>query len=175
MGALPCPLPGAWLRGSSLPHGASVFYRLCPSKAQGNTRRNNHTGSGQIPSPGVSFCSNNCSSQSALAWKLQGWVGTLICTAQMHPVAGVPRCPLPSMPPPVPGECQSQAVSSGTLESGACPTEIALLGPQNPLALSPCLSCHLSCSQGPTRFVLQTFTGSARCMTHSPPGVHFHC
>ena len=72
LGALPRPLPGARLVGavyhlrSLFPGGPALF------QAQGDTRRSNHTGGGQLSSPGVSSRSNYRSSQSALAWMLPG-------------------------------------------------------------------------------------------------------
>ena len=44
-----------------------------PSQAQGDTRRNNNTGGGQVCSPRVSSRSNYRSSQSAGTWNLLGW------------------------------------------------------------------------------------------------------
>ena len=55
---LPHPLLGAGLSGSCLPREASVPWRPHPSQAHGDTRRNNNSGSGQVPSSGVSSHSN---------------------------------------------------------------------------------------------------------------------
>ena len=49
--------------------------------------RNNHTGGGQLSSPGVSSPSNYCSFQYTLAWMLLGQ-RVLICTAQGGPATG---------------------------------------------------------------------------------------
>ena len=51
---LPHPLPAAGLTGSCLPHEASVPWRPRLSQAQGETKRKNNNGEGQISSSGVS-------------------------------------------------------------------------------------------------------------------------
>ena len=58
LGALPRPLPGAQLSGSCLSCEAPVLWRPALSQAQGDTRRNSHTGGGQLSSPGVISSSN---------------------------------------------------------------------------------------------------------------------
>ena len=117
LGELPRPLPGARLSGSSLsceapgPWQPLVPGGPAPSRAQGDTGRNNKTGSGQFCSPGVSSRSNYRSSQSTGAWMLRG-LGALICTGLDRPAAEGPLCPVPSPPPPVP---------RGATDPGLCP------------------------------------------------------
>ncbi|XP_072599384.1 KRAB domain-containing protein 4 isoform X2 [Vulpes vulpes] len=60
---------------------------LIQSQVQGDTRRNNNSGSGQLSIPGVSSHSKYRSSQSTGAWMLQGR-GSPICTAWGRLAAG---------------------------------------------------------------------------------------
>ncbi|XP_048963016.1 uncharacterized protein LOC125754597 [Canis lupus dingo] len=93
LGELPSPLPGARLSGSCLSCEAPA-----QSQVQGDTRKNNNSGSGQLSSSGVSSSSNYRSSHSAGAWMLRGR-GVPICTAQGRPTAGASllSCVLPSL------------------------------------------------------------------------------
>ena len=57
-GGAALPPLGAGLNGSCLSREAPVPWWHPVSQAQGDTRRDNHTGGGQVPSPEVSSCSN---------------------------------------------------------------------------------------------------------------------
>ena len=112
LGQLPRPLPGAWLSGSCLSCEAPVLWQPRPSQAQGDTRRNTTTGSGQVSSPGVSSCSNYRSLPVSTYLDAPGAGGALICTARGHPAPGASSlsCVLPTLP--VPG---------GMQDPGLCP------------------------------------------------------
>ena len=102
-----------------------------PSQAQGDTRKNNNTGRGQLSSSGVSSRSNH--------WNLPVHTGLDApsrrrhCSAQLGGAQSQesPPCPVPSMPPTCPGgSAVSPAVSPGVLGSGSCAAGIALQGPR---------------------------------------------
>lgn len=128
------------------------------SKAQGDTRRNNHTGGGQVPSPGVSSHSNYCSSQSPLAWMLRQQ-GAPICTARGNWRRGVLAVLCP------PHLCLSResrilvCVPPAPWDTGPAPLE-SCSWPHSPL----------SCSRGPAD-ALQPFTKlGPQGVARSPPG-----
>ena len=88
LGELPCPLLGAGLSGSCLSCEAFVPWQPRLSQAQGETRRKNNTGSGQVSSPGVRSCSNYRCLPVRRGLDTPGaGVGALICTTQGCPVA----------------------------------------------------------------------------------------
>ena len=119
LGELLRTLPGAQLSGSCLSCEAPA-----QSQVQGDTRRNNKSGGGQLSSPRVSFRSNYRSSPSALAWMLRGQ-GSLICTAR---VTRWQECPAVLGPPGLylsQGSAGSWAVSPSALGSRACAAPIA--------------------------------------------------
>ena len=58
LGDLPCPLPLHVSVGAVYPVRPLFPGGPAPFQAHGDTRRNNHTASGQLSSPGVSSCSN---------------------------------------------------------------------------------------------------------------------
>ena len=120
-GSFPAPF---WVHGSvGAVYPLRSLFPGGPAKtqAQGDTRRNNHTGSGQLSSSGISSPSNYCSSQSALAWMLGwGWGGGLICTAWGRLAAGASSLSVFSPLPPVPGGMQDLEL---------CPPAPWFLGP----------------------------------------------
>ena len=101
-GVVLCLLPGAGLSGSCLSCEAPVPWWSCPSQAQGDTRRNNNTGGGQVSSPRVSSPSNYHSLSVHTGLDVPG-AGALICTARGARWQEHPCCLVPTPPPPVPG------------------------------------------------------------------------
>ena len=91
------------------------------SQVQGDTRRDNNSGGGQLCSSGVSSRSDYCSSQCAGAWMLQGRARRSV---QLGPPGG--RSHLAVLCPPglclTWGSTRSWAVSPGALGSGTCDT-----------------------------------------------------
>ena len=143
LGELPGSLSGAGSVGAVFPVRPLFPGGPAPSQAQGDIRRNKHTGGGQLSSPRVRSSSNSHSSQSAGAWMLRGG------GANLHSL-GVPRrqerprCPLSSRPPPVPGGVQDPGLCTPcALGSGFCAAGIALPG------LPPLEPIPHSCSRGP--------------------------
>lgn len=136
LGEMPHPLPGARLSGSCLSCEAPA-----QSQVQGDTRRRNSSGGGQLPSSGLSSCSNSRRSQSAEARML--WArGALTCTAW----GPRRRSVLAVLGPP--GLSLSRR-------------ELRILG---------CVPRCLSCSRGPEGHAPALYHASPRRVGRSPPG-----
>ena len=158
LGELPHPLPGVGLSGSCLSCKAPVTWWPCPSKAHGDTRRNNPTGRGQLSSPGMSSCNNYHSSQSAGAWIPQGQgasggrgVLAVLCPPGFHLSQA---------------ECRILGCFASALESGASVSGIMLPGLHSLL----CGSRHLSCSQSPAGCAPAFTALGLWSVVHSPLG-----
>ena len=139
-----------------------------PSQSQGDTRRNNHTGGGQLPSPRVSSCSNYRSLPVCTGLDAPG-LGVLICSwgtrQQEHSGCLVPPCLLLSLGERsilgcVPWFCGIQ----GLHHRNCAP------GPRSPLRAELPPELLLGHSRGPPG-VLQPFRElSPWSVARSPPG-----
>ena len=171
LGKLPCPchvhgsVGAVYLVRPLFPGSASQ------SQAQGATKRNNTTGSGQDSRAGVSSCSNYRSnyhtSQSALAWMLPS-LGAAYLHSWGHPAAGASSlsCALPASACPG-GSTGSWAVSPGALGSRACVAEIVLPG---------CAALSVEPPPGPPPELLLGPLGSACGVWQTlPQAPHFLC
>ena len=145
LGKLLSPLPGTGLSGSCLSCEAPA-----QSQAHGDTRRNNHSGGGQLSSPGVSSSSNHHSLPVHRGLTLRGRRRR---SALLRATWGQerPRCPVPSRPLPVPGGVPDP----GLCTPAPCAPELVLLDRlpgRSPLCAEPPSSCS-----GPAGCALQPF------------------
>lgn len=146
-----------------------------PFQAQGDTRRDNTIGNGQLSSPGVSSRSNYRSSQSVLtgldAPGAGVGVGVLICTAEGCPAAEASSLSWTLLASTCPGgSAGSWAVSPSTLGSSQrCQNRAP--GSGAPGCTAPSVrSRHLSRSGNSAGFAPALYRARSRCVARSPPG-----
>ena len=130
LGDMPRPLPGAGLSHNCLPCEASIPWWPRPSQAQGDTTRNNNTGSGQVSSSVASSQINYHSLPVHTGLDAPGATGVLICIARGRPVAGASSlsCALPASACPR-GRAGSWAVSPWLWDPGPALLESRSWGP----------------------------------------------
>ena len=120
------------------------------SQAQGDTRRDNNSGSGQLPSPGVSSPSNHHSLPVLTGLAGASWLSCALSTSACPGGGG--------------------GVGGGAQDPGLCPPALWAPGPallESPSPEPPPRSRHLSCSR--------PFTGSACGVRGALPGAPLLC
>ena len=180
---LPSPLPGARLVGNCVSCEAPA-----QSQVQGDTRRNNHSGGGQLSNSGISFCFNYCISQ--LAGNLDalgmggadlhssgppgGWsvltilgpLGLRLSQGKCRILDCVPQLPLALGPAPL------ESCSQGHTAPSSCRAAASLVmqaAPENALATGSSPLGSLACSVWSTLPGVQVPVSVPGSLRASPP------